>query len=78
MNVVDVLAKDVPSRGMWECVYPPPPPSTFLKFAAILTKCVRKISILNFSLNVEYFIIKKRNTEFCQYPVPQKSNIYWQ
>ena len=37
---------------------------TFLKFVGILTKCVGKICRPNLSVNVEYFIIKKRNAEF--------------
>ena len=57
-------------------VSPPPPPPTFLKFVGILTKCVGKISRPNVVGKFGVYHHKKRNAEFYQYPVPQKSNFY--
>ena len=49
---------------------------TFLKFVGILTKCVGKISGHNVFGNFKVFYHKKRNAQFYQYRVPQKSNFY--
>ena len=48
----------------------------FLEFVGILTKCVGKISCHNVVCKFGVFYHKKRNAEFYQYPVPQKSNFY--
>ena len=50
----------------------------FLEFVGILTKCVGKISWPNVVCKFGVFYHKKRNAEFYQYPVPQKSNFYRQ
>ena len=54
----------------------PPPPPNFFKLVGILTKYVGKISWTNFVVKFGVFYHKKRNAEFYQYPVPQKSNFY--
>ena len=54
--------------------------TNFLKFVGILTKCVGKISWPNVVGKFRIFYHEKRNAEFFQYPVLQKSNFYrwWQ
>ena len=64
------ISKGVPSGGGGVT------PLTFLKFVGILTKCVGKISWPNVVGKFGVFYHKKRNAEFYQYPVPQKSNCY--
>ena len=59
-------------------VAPHPPPPHLLKFVGILTKCIGKISRPNFVGKFGVFYRKKRNAEFYQYPVPQKSDFYRQ
>ena len=51
---------------------------TFLKLVSILTRCVSKISWPNVFGKFGVFYHKKQIAEFYQYPVPQKSNFYWQ
>ena len=69
-------SKGVPSRGGVPHQPTPSPPPTFLKSVGILTKCVGKISWPNVVGKFGVFYHKKRNAEFYQYPVPQKSNFY--
>ena len=54
--------------------------ANFFKFVGILTKCVGKISWPNVVGKFRVFYHEKRNEEFFQYPLLQKSNFYqwWQ
>ena len=45
-----------------------------LKFVGVLTKCVGKTSWPNVVGKFGVFYHKKRNAEFYQYPIPQKSD----
>ena len=49
---------------------------TFFELVGILTKYVGKISWPNVVVKFGVLYYKKRNAEFYQYPVPQKSNFY--
>ena len=61
-----IQSKDVPSRG-GVCGGDD---------IGILTKCVSKTSRYNVVSKFGIFYHKKRNAEFCQYPVLQKYNFY--
>ena len=56
---------------------PPPPLSHSFEICRYLTKCIGKISWPNVVNKSGVFHHKKRNAEFYQYPIPQKSNFYW-
>ena len=74
---LDHPIKGVANGGGVGGVIPPPPTPTLLKFVGILTKCVGKFSWPNVIGKFGVLYHKKRNAEFYQRPVPQKSNFYW-